>query len=828
MKLLLKNLPSIQKASQPAAIICIALVTFFIFSPCLKGNLLNWDDDVHLTENRFVRGLSLEHLQGIFTQRVNNTYHPLTTLSFALEYYFVGYRPFLYHLNNVLLHIGVAVLAFLFLRQLNFSVFIACLSTLFFAVHPARVESVAWVTERKDVLYAFFYMAALLAYLRYRKTEDQRFYGLAILLFFLSMLSKAMALSFPLILLLCDWYQGRKFDKKVLLEKIPFFLVAAGIAAITYVKFVRVPVYAYYEALMIWPWTLVFYIKKFFYPGVLIPIYDVALPVSITNPEYLFAFVVLFALIVLLIFGRKHRWFLFSFGFFFLSIFFLLRLDYGFDSQIVADRFMYLPSLGFSLLIAFFLERISRSDLLSRKLVQCAAGVLLVGILCSFAVIARYQCRAWRNDDTIWSHQAAYNINTPIATNNLSLLFEIGLRKDIFERDINILKERIRRDPDHIELLKRRASFRSLKEIVDVTNLAEKRFVLLHRALSGPAIICEPIVNLADLYARLGFPDIAAEHYYWALREDFNYMKAHYDLAFLYADLGRDQESIDKYWEALRLKKMDSVECGRVVKDLNEIIEKRRKNGEDASAFLHEREILYVYLRDLTLANTSSTTDAYAMAIAFENMQNWHAAAEAYKRSVKESPQDVNRILALGNAYLQERNYRSAIIAYQDVLRVDPRNEKAYLNLGVAFDRLNQYDQAIESYEKVLALNTDHALAYCNLGRTYQSLGKNEKAIELYKQAIAVKPDYDKAFYDMGSAWLKLKDVQQAESAYRKAIEINPRHIDALMNLSIVLFYQKKFQEAKDFCQKAQNLGLRPPRRYLQALDYYLADPATP
>jgi len=828
MKRLIHNLSFLKKFYQPAALSFIVVLTFFVLFPCLQGDLLHWDDDVHLTENRFVQGLSPQHLKEIFTQRVNNTYHPLTTLSFAVEYYFVGYRPFLYHLDNLLLHIGVAVLIFFFLRQIGFTITTATFATLFFALHPTRVESVAWVTERKDVLYAFFYMAGLLAYLRYRRMDDKRFYGLAVFAFLLSMLSKAMALSFPLILLLCDWYQGRKFDKKAWLEKVPFFLIAIGVAAATYVKFARVPVYDYSEAMMIWPWTLAFYIKKFFYPGTLIPIYDIAYPVSIMNPEYFSAFFIVFAVLLLMIFGRMHRWLIFSFGFFFLSIFFLLRFDYGFDSQPVADRFMYLPSLGFSLMLAFILEKIFAQSRQWLRFARIVFFVLLAGILGSFAVMAFYQCRIWRDDNTLWSHQALYNMNTPIATNNLSLSFERGFRRDIFEKDLLVLKEKIRRDPDHVEKLKKRASFQSLKEIIDVQSLAERRFLLLHKALSGNAIICEPIVNLGDLYARLGLADVAIEYYHWAMREDFDYMKAHYDLAYLYADLGRDKESLETYWAALHLKNMDSLECGRVVKDCNEIIEKRRKNGEDASAYLLMRETLYVHLRDLALQHKPSTTDAYALAVAYENMQNWDAAAQVYKKAIKEDPKDLDRLLALGNVYLQQGKDNLAAEMYQRVVELDPRQIQGYLNLGVARDHLKQYEQAIESYEKVLLLKSDHALAYCNIGQAYQKLGRDKDAIAAYEKAVKIKPDYDTVYYDMGNAWLSLKEVQKAESAYRQALDINPRNMNSLMNLSIVLFYQKKFPEAKEFCQKAQNLGVKPPKRYLQALKYYLENPVAP
>ncbi|MCX5680983.1 MAG: hypothetical protein NT079_01660, partial [Candidatus Omnitrophica bacterium] len=242
---------------------------------------------------------------------------------------------------------------FLFMRQLGISVWAAGFATLLFAIHPTRAESVAWVTERKDVLYGIFYMAGLNAYLRYIKDNNRNFYFLTIALALLSILSKPMALSFPLILLLCDWYGKRKIDKKIILEKIPIFFIIFIVAGMTYLRHVRVPVNSYSEALLIWPWTLTFYIKKFFYPVTLLPVYNIPKPVSIINPTYLSALLAAIAIPFILVRFRRFRWLLFSFGFYFLSIFFLLRFDYGHDAQSVADRFMYLASLGFCFFAGF-------------------------------------------------------------------------------------------------------------------------------------------------------------------------------------------------------------------------------------------------------------------------------------------------------------------------------------------------------------------------------------------------------------------------------------------------------------------------------------------
>ena len=136
-----------------AAIAGIAAIVILAYSPSLHSQFVNWDDDAHLFANPFILPFDFK---SIFTTTVNKIYIPLTSLSFAMEYHFFKADPFVYHLDNLLLHLAVTVMAFLFCRRCGLSVASAAVATLIFGLHPAHVESVAWITERKDVLYGFF------------------------------------------------------------------------------------------------------------------------------------------------------------------------------------------------------------------------------------------------------------------------------------------------------------------------------------------------------------------------------------------------------------------------------------------------------------------------------------------------------------------------------------------------------------------------------------------------------------------------------------------------------------------------------------------------
>ncbi|HQP10435.1 MAG TPA: hypothetical protein PKV41_03540, partial [Candidatus Omnitrophota bacterium] len=348
-------------SSQHAALILLAAilaVVFFSYYPSLKNGFVFWDDDVHLYENVSVQTLDLEHIGDLFTSKVNKIYIPLTTLSFAVEYHFFKDNPFIYHLDNLLLHLGVVALVFWLGMRLGLSAAASGAAALLFGIHPMRVESVAWITERKDVLYAFFYMAALVSYSKYLDFTNstpalqiKRNYGflvLTVMLGILSMLAKPMALSLPLILLLMDWFHERKIGREAILEKIPLFAIIAGIAWLSYAAHARIPGKSIAEAPLIWIWTFVFYLRKFVFPAVSVPIYYLPQPVTLSHFEYLSA-VMIFGFLAFVIFRwRKQDWLVFAMAFYLLSIFFLLRYDETPEGpNIVADRFMYMPSLGF-------------------------------------------------------------------------------------------------------------------------------------------------------------------------------------------------------------------------------------------------------------------------------------------------------------------------------------------------------------------------------------------------------------------------------------------------------------------------------------------------
>lgn len=388
--------------------IFLVVILGLSFLPGLRAGFLNWDDPSHLYAHEAV--LSFD-VPGMFREMVNGTYIPLTSLSFAIERKLFGMDPFFFHLDNILLHAAVTVLLMGFFIRLGASVRASFLGALLFAVHPMRVESVVWLTERKDVLYALFYVLALRqwwVYLYQRKAWDA---ALTLLWGLLSILSKPMALSLPLVLFFMDWWRNYAPSPMERQSVVPayrrgglgVYAIIAGfiwvVALPTYLHHARVPIQDPAQGILIWAWTLGFYIWKFFAPWILFPTYSLPLPVSILKPAYFLSLILVAAVAVFLwtrTQRRTDRWFVWAVGVFFLSIFFILRFD-SVDTETVADRFMYLPCTGICIWLGVLADQ---ALIRSRRL----ATIGLVVIFSCLIWLTFTYSMVWEKSSTFWSY----------------------------------------------------------------------------------------------------------------------------------------------------------------------------------------------------------------------------------------------------------------------------------------------------------------------------------------------------------------------------------------------------------------------------------------
>ena len=350
------------KKYQTLFLILLAYITVFAFYPSIKANFINLDDSVMVTENSYITSLSFDNIKHIFTSSHYRLYHPMVTLSYAVEYFVCGLDPYLYHVDNIFLHVFNVLLVFFIIKSLTKSFFISYLTALFFALHPVCVESVAWVTARKDNLYAFFFLLSIFAYLKADESKRYNlFFTASLFLFLCSCLSKPTAVTLPVILLITDFYRN-KLSLKNVKKYVPFFVISA--------VFIYIAVFSHYSLeekaittifvrsinFINAHFNVLFYMYKFVLPVNLSCLYPHFYSYHCLTPWYiLYSPALLYLIMFFVFFSLKINKKIFFGFFFFLTA--LLPSSGIMPTGVapVADRYVYVAYIGLCYISAEFL-----------------------------------------------------------------------------------------------------------------------------------------------------------------------------------------------------------------------------------------------------------------------------------------------------------------------------------------------------------------------------------------------------------------------------------------------------------------------------------------
>lgn len=519
----------------------ILIICFVAFYPVLNNGFLNWDDPQYILDNLLIRSLDWQNIHQIFTSSILKVYTPLTVFSFAIEYHFVQFKPFLYHLNNILLHLGVTGLAFYLFRKLNISLVAASIGTLLFAIHPMHVESVAWVTERKDVLYSFFYLLSIISYLKYIDTKKITPYLFTIIFGLLSMLSKPMALSLPLIFFLFDWIKKRPLNKTILIDKIPHFAYCAGIAWITFSAHSGEGGGSHYtlKSIFVAIWTFMFYLKKFFLPIDLSPFYQIKTHTAAFQGQLILSSLMFISLLIILWFQRRNKWLIFAFLYYTFSIFFLMRFDTTNDFHIVADRFIYLPCLGICLAFGIFAEHLIKKYP-SQKIIT---SIGLLGIFLFLFISTFQQTKVWNNNSNFWNHIILKDENNALAYTSRADAYFLAGKFDLAKNDLD---RAIELDPkDHKPYFTRGA-------IYAMNGKRELALNDLNQGLSMNTTTPEAYLNRANLYTEEGKSQLAIEDFNKAIELSPTMGGAYFGRGTLYSRMGEQLKAEEDFDKALQ------------------------------------------------------------------------------------------------------------------------------------------------------------------------------------------------------------------------------------------------------------------------------------
>ncbi len=403
-----------------------------VFWPALRDGFVNFDDYDYVTQNWHVQhGLTWESVRWAFTTDAASNWHPLTWLSHILDGQIYGLQPMGHHLTSLMLHAANAVLLFLLLNRLTGALWRSALVAVMFALHPLRVESVAWISERKDLLSAFFWMLAVGAYLRYVNPPSPRlrrtgiFYGLSLLFFALGLMSKPMVVTLPFVLLLLDYWPlrrlepGPNFAWRPVLEKIPFFVLAAGSSLVTFLvqertgavaSLARFPVSVRLANI---PIAYTRYLTKNFWPADLAAFY----PYTGWRTSEIIGAVVLLAGVTALALWRARSEPWLAVGWFWFAGMLIPTIGVvQVGAQSMADRYSYLPCIGLWIMTVWGLyDLASRRPLLRQALTAVAAVAAVL-----FALLAWRQTAVYKDSGTLWRATLRHYPNCLPALNNLS------------------------------------------------------------------------------------------------------------------------------------------------------------------------------------------------------------------------------------------------------------------------------------------------------------------------------------------------------------------------------------------------------------------------
>jgi protein O-mannosyl-transferase len=418
---------------------CLVL-TLLIFANTLGAGFVNWDDHGYLWLNPLVQPLSGKAIADMFTGHTCGAYSPLVVLTYCIEHGFDkivkpgqqvadNFNPAIYHFTNVLLHLGATALSFFLFRGLGLRGWALAFATALFGIHPMRVESVAWITERKDVLYGFFYIGALITYWKYITQTEKKslWYAATLALGILSVFSKIQAVCLPLSMLVLDYWAGRDMKKAgTWLEKAPFFALSLALG-LTGIHFVNIAEgfkdtgYPLGARLLFAAWSLCVYVGRTVFPLGLATYYPYP-PVDNIPPQYYVAPLLLAALgYAIWRSTRQTKVIAFGFLFFLVNIAPVLQIK-GAGKAFLADRFTYIPYIGLFFILAWGLQMILEGRLWGglKKIAPLAAG----GFIAVLSGMTFLQNATWKDSVTLWENATKKYPGDYLGWNNMGLALD--------------------------------------------------------------------------------------------------------------------------------------------------------------------------------------------------------------------------------------------------------------------------------------------------------------------------------------------------------------------------------------------------------------------
>lgn len=683
----------------------LVVVTLIVFRPVLHCGFTNYDDPDYFSSNPHVQsGLTWDGVKWAFHSSRLANWHPLVWISYMTDVALFGGGAAGPHFSNLLLHAANAVLVFLLFQRLTHepwkSIWVAGL----FALHPLHVESVAWIAERKDVLSTWFGLLALISYARYvgesktRSAKSKTWYGLALGFFTFGLMSKPMLVSLPFLLLLLDHWPLRRFDfgfrktdsavlRRLILEKLPFFLLGLFFSALTFWLQKRSGAVA---GLVSLPWTgraenavvsYARYLGKTFWP--------VKLSFFYSHPG--FWPVAWIALATVLLVGGStvavrssdRRPYVFVGWFWFLGTLVPVIGLVQVGLQSMADRYTYIPLIGIFILAAWGLGELAERWGFPKW--ACAAAGGLAVAACALRTADQLTC--WRNSETVFRHALAVTQNNYVAHCNLGWFLAEQGRTTEAVAEFNQAREAY---PDFFD------AFNGLGYTLGIMGRMDEAVANARRALQ-----LNPHSDAA--WNNLGF--------------------ARFNQGFV-------EEALACYRSALKI----NPENADALNNLGFALAQR---GDFAAALRYYQATLQVNPRHIEARNN--------LGVVLDEFGKLDEAIAQYRKVLEQDPAHAHAHSNLGIALARQGKLEEAVVHFRQALSRKPDDPRTHNNLANVLSFQGGTNEAIAEYLEALRLNPQYAEAHNNLAGLYKRLGRTQEAREHLNAALQIKPDYPEA-----------------------------------------------------------------------------------
>ena len=658
------SVPAFLRGAKGASWVCgslLILAVVFCYLPVLKNDFVNWDDKDNILGNLQIRNLDGASLRWMLTTFHTGNWMPLTELSFALNYRFGGLDPRFFHATNVFFHALNTLLVFwIGLRLIkrlpeapgnssalrDFGLPIAFLTALLFGLHPAHVESVAWATERKDVLYSFFYLGALGLYLGEPFEFDWRgFKPWACLgLYLLALMSKPMAITLPMVYLVFDFWPLERWKlgwRKILQEKAPFFVAALGALWVTMASHEKTLSYAKSGVEFFWVMnafrSLVFYLLKMAFPVGLTAYYPFPPEMGGFYLFENFSAAAAVLLISILLFRRRRQAPAFAAAWLFYVVVLLPVIGIiQTGSQAAADRYVYLASLGFFLPLAAGAAR-----LVSYRWIPFALLTVLAAGLLGWRTME--QIGTWKNSEVLWQRVTEiYPDENPTAYSQLGAAY-----------------------------------------------IKAKRYDEALAAYTRAAVIPPPLATtFNDLGKGLLYKERvpeAIQEFEYALTLDPSFAEPHLNLWIVYEHQGRHEEAVAQMQAALQLEPKSPV---------------FHNNLGVSYVFLKKNQEARPEFEEAHRLDPDNSEYLVNLATLEEWAGQFEKAMEWYRSGIRRHPREPVYYLKMADLYLSHGLKAKAFEKLQTAWNLNPNNPKVIQQIGEDFDRVGRADLAEQCYSK--------------------------------------------------------------------------------------------------------------------------------